>query len=125
MAGRAEAVPGEGVAQVAERFFGGACGRGRFDDLRSKLLAAEARVFVGLGAAQPVVHVQRTDAVAERAQRMPEAGRVRAARDEREHLAAGRDQLVTPDVLLDPCAEEARVDGIHANSVAARLARLN
>ena len=118
VAGRAEAVPGEGVAQVAERLFGGACGRGRFDDLCSQLLAAEARVLLRLGAPELVVHVERVDSVAERAQHMPEAGRVRAAGDEREHLAAGRDQLVAADVLLDLCAEEVRVDGIHADSVA-------
>ena len=63
--------------------------------------------------------MERVDSVAERAQHMPEAGRVRAAGDKREHLAAGRDQLVAADVLLDLCAEEVRVDGIHADSVAA------
>ena len=40
---------------------------GAVDDLRAEALAAEARVLVRLGAAEPVVHVQRRDAVAERA----------------------------------------------------------
>ena len=72
------------------------------DDLGAEHLGAEARVRVRLGAAQPVVDVERRGAVAELAQREHEAGRVGAARDEAEHLAAGLDQLVAPDVRLDP-----------------------
>ena len=59
-------------------------------------------VLVRLGAAEPVVHMERRDAVAELAERVPEAGRVGPAGDEREHLAAGRNQVVTADLLLDP-----------------------
>ena len=69
------------------------------DDLGAELLGAEARVLVGLVAAQAVFDVQRRDAVAELAQRVQEAGRVGAARDEAEHLAARLDQLVPADVL--------------------------
>ena len=64
---------------------------------------AEACVVVGLGAAQAVVRARR-DAV--RAEDVPERGRVGAAGDEAGHVAAGRDQVVPADVLLDaraPC----------------------
>ena len=49
-----------------------------------------------------MIDVERRDAVAELAERQHEAGRVGAARDQAEHLAAGLDQLVTADVSLDP-----------------------
>src|SRR5437764_1273515 len=74
-------------------------------DGRSEQLGAEAGVLVRLLAAQLVVHVQRRDAVAQRAEQMPEAGRVGAARDETRHVAAGRDQLVGADEALDPVAQ--------------------
>jgi len=48
-----------------------------------------------------VVDVQRRDAVAERAERVVQAGRVGAARDEAQDVAAGLDQVVAPDVRLD------------------------
>ena len=63
---RAQPVGGDRVAQVAQLGLGPAR-RGRVHDLRAEGLAAEARVLVGLGAAQAVVHVQRGDPVAERA----------------------------------------------------------
>ena len=46
--------------------------------------------------------------VAELAQRVAEAGRVGAAGDEAEHLAARLDQLVPADVRLDPLEERPR-----------------
>ena len=48
-----------------------------------------------------MVDVERADLVAERAQNVPEAGRVGAAGDEAGDLAARRDQLVPADVGLD------------------------
>src|SRR5581483_9982110 len=88
------------VAQLPQRRLGRAA-RGGLHDLGAEALGAEARVLVRLGAAQAVVDVQRRDAVAELAQRVVEAGRVGAAGDEAEHLAARLDQLVPADVLFD------------------------
>ena len=69
---------------------------------------------VRLGAAQPVVDVERRDAVAELAEREGEAGRVGAARDEAEHLAAGLDQLVAADVRLDPREQRPSAEVSHS-----------
>ena len=52
-----------------------------------------------------MVDVERRDAVAERAERVPETGRVGAARDEAADLAAGLDQVVLPDVVFDSCPQ--------------------
>jgi hypothetical protein len=49
-----------------------------------------------------VVDVERADVVAELAQGVEEAGRVGAAGDEAEDVAAGRDQAVAADVRFDP-----------------------
>ena len=76
MAGRPEPVSRERIAQIAERFFRCALGRRRVDDLGAQRLATEARVLLRLGSAQPVVHVERADAVAQRTEHVPEAGRV-------------------------------------------------
>jgi hypothetical protein len=70
-------------------------------NLRAELLGAETRVLVGLGPAQPVVDVQREDAVAELAEREGEARRVGASRDKAEDVPAGLDQPVPSDVLVD------------------------
>ena len=77
-----------------------------------------AGVRVGLGAAEPVVHVERGDAVAQRAQGVPEAGRVGAAGDEARDRATGLDQLVRTDVPLDPIAQ---LPGRHRGIVTALL----
>jgi len=69
--------------------------------LGAEPLGAEARVGVGLRAPQPVVDVQRGDAVAELAERVVQARRIGAARDEAEGLAAGLDQPVPADVVFD------------------------
>ena len=90
----------ERVADVAQLGFGRAA-RGALHDLGVEPLGAPRSVGVGLGAAQAVVDVQRRDAIAELAQRVVEARRVGAARDEAEHGAARLDQLVAADVLLD------------------------
>ena len=82
---------------------------------------APRRVRVGLRAAQAVVDVQRRDAVAELAQRVEEAGRVGAARDEAEHLAARLDQVVPADVRLDP--RELQASAAQPRASAPRFAR--
>ena len=117
MAGGPQAVARERVAQLAQGVLGRPLRRRGIDDLGAEHLTAEARVGLGLLRAQAVVHVQRRDAVAERAQHVPETGRVGPARDERDDLAARRDQVVPPDVLLD--ADEQ----VHGDSVAARAAQ--
>ena len=100
VAGRAQAGPPHGVALLAQR------GLAQpppveLDHLGVERLDTEARILVGVGPSETVVHVHRRDAVAERAERMPETGRVRAARDQAGDLAAGRDQVVPADVPLD------------------------
>ena len=84
-------------------------------DLGAEHVAAEARVLGRLLAAQLVIHVQRRDAVTERAEGVPETGRVGAAGDECEHLAAGRNQLMRANVLLDPRSQLL----VHRHSLAA------
>src|SRR5207253_4170441 len=89
---RAQPVGRDGVAQIAQLLLGRSASH--LHHFRAEGLAAEARVPRRLLAAQAVVDVQRGDAVAELPQRVPQAGRVGAARDEAGDLAAGRDQLV-------------------------------
>src|SRR5262249_24473066 len=108
---RTDPVGRDGVAKLAELRLG-RTHRPDADDLGAELLAAEARVPVRLGSAQPVVDVERGDPVAELPQAAPQARRVGAARDQAGHLAAEIDQLVAADVLLD-----AREEG-HRRSVA-------
>ena len=99
MTGCAQPVGGERIADVPElRFRRPAV---PVDDLRTELLGAETCVGLGFLAAQPVVHVQRGDAIAKRQQHVPEAGRVGPAGDEHCHLAVRRNQLVAADELLD------------------------
>jgi hypothetical protein len=64
----------DGVAQVAELRLGRAGRRRRHEHLRPEPFLAEARVLLGLLAAEPVVHVERGNAVAEGSERVPEAG---------------------------------------------------
>ncbi len=71
------------------------------DDLGAEGFPAEAGVLVGLDAAQTVRDVERRDPVAELTEGMPEAGRVRSARDEAGDLAPRLDQAVLADVRLD------------------------
>jgi hypothetical protein len=52
-----------------------------------------------------VVDVQCRDAVAELTQRVEETGRIGAAGDEAEHVAARLDQIVPADVGLDALEE--------------------
>ncbi len=106
MAGRAQPPGLDRVAQVAQLGLGAA---GRLDDSRPEPLGAERGVGLGLRPAELVVHVQRVDAVAERPERMPEAGRVGAAGDETEDVASRRDEVVRTHVLLDAPAESGRV----------------
>ncbi len=63
--------------------------------------------------------MQRVDAVAERAQDVPETGRVRPAGDERDHLAAHGNQLVAADVLLDAGQD------VHRNSLAGEAQKIS
>src|SRR5919109_683782 len=114
MPSRAQAVGREAVAKIAKLRLRSRAGRRRLDDLRPELLAAEAGVFVGLRAPELMVDVERAYAVAEGPKCMPKAGRVRATRDEAEHVAAGRNEVVPADVLLDPRTENA---GVHERIV--------
>ncbi len=97
------AAGGQGIALFAER----GLGRRRLGvhDLRVERRRAVRSVGVRVGAAQPVVDVHRPHVVAEPAERVPEAGRVGAARDETRQGATGLDQPVRADVLLDPLAQ--------------------
>src|SRR5579863_5890195 len=100
VARRAETVAGDREALVAQLRLGGAPPV-ELDHLGAEYVHTEARVLVRLRAAQLVVHVHRTDAVAERAERVPEAGRVRAAGDETAHLSPRLDQVVSADERFD------------------------
>ena len=106
MPGGPEPLRSEGVAKLAKLFLGPS---GRVDHAGPEPLTAETGVLVGLGATEPVVHMQALDHVSERAERVPEAGGVRTARDEAENVAARRDQLVPADVLLDATPERRRI----------------
>ena len=67
-----------------------------------------------------MVHVHGRDAVAERAERVPEAGRVGAAGDETADVAARLDQVVPADVLFDPCAQHGRNSRLRRRAAARR-----
>ncbi len=110
MARGAEPVGGDGVALLAERGLAQPAAV-ELDDGRAKGVTAERSVGLRLLAPQPMVHVHGGDAVAERSERVPEAGRVGAAGDETADLSAGLDQAVPADVLLDPHPEGRRVHG--------------
>ena len=113
VARRAQPVGRERVADLAPLVLGASSAA--VDDLGAEDVAAERGVLVRLAPAQAVVHVQRRDLVAELAQRVPEAGGVRSARDEARDRAAGRDQLLLADVGLDRFSEDL---GVHSDSVA-------
>src|SRR5918996_2621702 len=110
----AQSVGGEAVTKLAQLGLRPLSGRGRVHDLGPEPVAAEAGVLLGLRAAKPMVDVERADAVAEGPKCMPEARRVGAPRDQAEHLAAGRNELVPADVLFDPRTENA---GVHEQIV--------
>ena len=101
--GGAETVGRERVPDLAPVVLGAPAAA--VDHLRAEPLGAEARILVGGVTPQPVIHVQRGDAIAELRQDVPETGRVGAARDEAGHVAARRDQVVPADQLLDPRAQ--------------------
>ena len=113
MARRAQPVGRERVADLAQLILGRAAAA--VDDLGAEHVAAELGVLVRLAPAQAVVHVKRRDLVSELTQRVPETGRVRAARDEACDRRSGRDQLVFADVSLDRLPE---IPGLHPDSVA-------
>src|SRR3712207_337011 len=100
MAGRPEPIGREGVADAAEPVLGRARGAA-VDDLRAKDVSAEARVLLGLLAPEPMVHVEGRGRVAELPGDVEQAGRIGAAGDEADDLAAARDQVVAADVPLD------------------------
>ena len=90
---------GRAVAQLTQLRFGR---RGRHpDDRRPEHRRAVLRVGVCLRAAEPVMDVRGTRPVAERSERVPEAGRVGATRDEARELAPGRREVVEPNMRLD------------------------
>ena len=99
MAGGAETVLRESVADAPQLVFG--LPAGSVDDVGAERLAAEAGVLVGFLAAQAVIHVQRGDAVPERAKDMPETGRVGTAGDQDGDLTAGWDEALVTDERLD------------------------
>src|SRR5437763_459271 len=93
VAGGSEPVAGDGPPLVAKGSFREFAAV-EFHDLRAERLSAEARILLGVDATQLVVHVERRDAIAERVEHVPQAGRVGAARDEARRLGAGRDALM-------------------------------
>jgi hypothetical protein len=103
VAGGAQPAGRERVAEVTQLGLGR--GRRSLHDLGAEDVGAEPRVLVRLVAAQTMVHVQRGDRVPELAHRVPQRARVRTARDETRHVAAGRDQVVPADLLLDAIEE--------------------
>ncbi len=109
MAGRAQAVAPDRVALLPQLGLAQAAAV-ELHDLRAECLRAEARVALRGGPAQQVVDVERRDAVAERAEHVPQARRVRSAGDEAADAAARLDQGVPADVLLDPFAQRL---GVH------------
>jgi hypothetical protein len=109
-----QAVGREAVAKVAELRLAARAGRRRLHDLCPELLVTKTAVVVGLRAAELMVDVERAYAVAEGPKCMPKAGRVRATRDQAQHVAAGRNEVVPADVLLDPRTENA---GVHERIV--------
>jgi hypothetical protein len=76
--GGAKPISRERVAKVPELFLGAAIQRRSVDHLGAETLTAENRILLGLGPAEPMVDVERADAVIEGPKRMPEACRVRA-----------------------------------------------
>ena len=97
---------GGGVAEVAHRRLG----RRRLDADDAGAHHGRAVLGVGVGgrAAHAVVDVDGGDVVAERPERVPEAGRVGTARDEARDAAARLDQLVGADERLDACCQRRR-----------------
>jgi hypothetical protein len=85
----------------------------RLHDLRAEALRTPARVLVRLLAAQGVVDVQRRDVEAELAERMEQAGRVRAAGNEAQNVATRLDQVVPADVRFDP-AQKLQIPSVPA-----------
>src|SRR5262249_9074206 len=108
VAGRAQTVARERVPLLAELGLG-ASRAVEVDHVGAEDVAAEARVRLRLLAAQPVVDVQRADAIAEQSQHVPQAGRVRPGGDEAADLAARLDQAVPANVLFDPRTQCRRV----------------
>ena len=70
-------------------------------------------IGVGIGSAHAVMDVHGRDVVAERTERVPEAGRVGTARDEARDAPTRLDELVGADERLDPRGQVGR----HASSV--------
>jgi hypothetical protein len=75
------------------------------DYFRPEELAAEARVLFRLGAAEPMIHVKSRHLISELTEHVPQACRIGAPGDEAQHVAAGRDQISFPNVLLDALAQ--------------------
>ncbi len=110
MTGRPQASSRERVSEVAELLLGAAVRRRRLHDFGAEALAAEARVLLGVLAAEPMVDVERAGAVAEGPKRMPEARGVRATGDQADNVPARRNEVVPADVLFHPSAKRS---GVH------------
>jgi hypothetical protein len=100
------AAGGELVPEVSERCLGGRLRCDDVDDLGAENIGAEPRVLLGLRSSQPVVHVNRADAVAQCAQDVPEAGRVGASGHEADDVASRWDQVALADERFDTVFED-------------------
>ena len=112
MAGRSEPVARDRVAQLAQLRLGQARARPARRPPRRARSRRSARPPRNRRRAGLWFTCSAEYRVAERAQRVPEAGRVGAARDEAADLAAGLDQPVPADVLLDALAQRRRVHAL-------------
>ncbi len=111
MARRPRAPGRHSVAQRAKLGFGEAR-TGTVDHFCTQPLGAEARVRIRFRAPERVVHVEGRDAVAQRAENVPETGRIGSPRDETHHVAAGLDQAVPANVPLDASAQCRRIHSL-------------
>ena len=102
--GRAQSVARDGIALLAQLRLAEPLSI-ELDHFRTQHVPAEACVGRGVVAAEQMVHMQRRHAVAERAEGVPQAGRVSSPGDEAADLAARLDQVIPADVLFDPCAQ--------------------
>src|SRR5262249_44945022 len=116
--GGSQPLAGDLVADAAKLILGAPALLACVHYVGAEGVTTEARVRVRLGAAEPVVDMERRDLVSDRSQGVPQARGVGAAGDEARDGPAGRDQVVPPDVAFDPLA---KLGYIHAAIVAAAI----